>query len=110
MMDRLTKRNEIGIAELKEPYECEDCGHLVWHLDDHGNGEPVSRLAAYEETGFAPEQVKNLYKALAKAAYRCNGKFKDYTDRYAVKHKITPAEALRHELVKQACLMYMYTD
>ena len=94
-MERLTRRNEMGIAVLKEPYYCERCG------------EPVSRLAAYEETGFAPEQVKNLYESLAKAAYQCNGKFKDYVDRYAVKHKVTPAAALRHELVKQACLMYM---
>lgn len=106
-MERLTMRNEMGIAVLKEPYYCERCGEPAYRLHDCGNGEPVSRLAAYEETGFAPEQVKNLYESLAKAAYQCNGKFKDYVDRYAVKNKVTPAAALRHELVKQACLMYM---
>ncbi len=57
-MERLTMRNEMGIAVLKEPYDCERCGEPAYRLHDCGNGEPVSRLAAYEETGLSPEQIK----------------------------------------------------
>lgn len=109
-MYRLTERTENGIAVLKQPYECEDCGHLIWRLSDLGDGEPVNRLAQYEEMGFMPVQIRQMYDALSKAVYPHNGRFKDYVDRYAVEHKITPEEALSHELVKQTCLLYVGVD
>lgn len=57
-MERLTTRNEMGIAVLKEPYECERCGELAYRLHNNGNGEPVQRLAEYEETGVTPEEIR----------------------------------------------------
>lgn len=106
-MDRLTQRNEAGVAVLKAAHECEECGHLTWRLGDLGSGEPVDRLAQYEETGFLPLHIQKLYDALAKLAYRHNEKFREYVDKYANKHKITQEEAVSHELVKQVCMMYM---
>lgn len=38
--------------------------------------------------------------------YKFNQKFRDYVDKYCKKHGCTVDEALQHELVKQACLMY----
>lgn len=109
-MDRLTQRNEMGIAVLKVPYECEVCRNVIYRLCDLGNGEPVNRLAQYEETGFLPAQVRRMYDALAKAVYPQDAGFREYADKYAVKHGITPEEALGHELVKQTCLMYVNAE
>lgn len=109
-MDRLTQRNETGTAVLKVPYECGDCGHVIYRLCDTGNGEPVNRLAHYEETGFTPVQIRQIYYALAKAVYPHNKRFMKYVDRYAIEHKITIAEALTHEQVRQTCLMYVGAD
>lgn len=38
--------------------------------------------------------------------YETNQDFKEYVDRYCMKHKITVEEALTHELVKEVGLMY----
>ncbi len=48
-MERLTTRNDMGIAVLKQPYRCERCGEETWSLSDHGNGEPIDKLAEYED-------------------------------------------------------------
>lgn len=48
-MQRLTTRNSEGIAVLKTPYQCDRCGEDIWRLGDYGNGEPIERLAHYEE-------------------------------------------------------------
>lgn len=39
--------------------------------------------------------------------YRHNEKFRQYVDKYAKNRRITVAEALKHELVRQAALYYM---
>lgn len=38
--------------------------------------------------------------------YVHNKKFRDYVDKYARNHGITVDEALEHELIRQAFLMY----
>lgn len=48
-MERLTKRNSEGIAVLKQPHECEQCGDRCWSLPDYGDGSPTDRLAEYED-------------------------------------------------------------
>lgn len=48
-MERLTTRNDRGIAVLKQPYRCDRCGEETWSLSDHGNREPIDKLAEYEE-------------------------------------------------------------
>lgn len=57
VMERLTTRNSEGIAVLKIPYKCDRCGEETWRLVDYGNGEPIERLAHYEEL---QEQVRLL--------------------------------------------------
>lgn len=108
-MDRLTRRI-TGVALLKEPYKCKYCRRPTLRLSDNGVFGPINKLAQYEETGFTPVQIRQMYDALAKVVYPHNDRFKDYVDRYAVKHKITPEQALSHELVKQTCLMYMNVE
>lgn len=55
-MDRLTKRNCMGVAVYKHGYDCERCGETLWRLPDLvGDGSPTDKLAAYEdaeEQGF----------------------------------------------------------
>lgn len=48
-MERLTKRNSEGIAVLKVPDECDRCGEPIYRLNDLGNGEPIKKLAEYED-------------------------------------------------------------
>lgn len=48
-MDRLTTRNSEGVVILKTPYRCDHCGEEIYRLADQGNGEPIERLAHYEE-------------------------------------------------------------
>lgn len=48
-MERLTVRNSEGVAVLKTPYQCERCGEEIYRLADYGNGEPIEKLAGYEE-------------------------------------------------------------
>lgn len=38
--------------------------------------------------------------------YRHNKRFRDYVDKYAANHGISVEEALKHEIVRQACLQY----
>lgn len=56
-MERLTIRNEMGVAVLKTPYMCDRCGENIYRLGDYGNGEPIEKLATYEELS---EQVKRI--------------------------------------------------
>ena len=48
-MERLTKRNSMGVAVYKTPYACENCNEEFYRLSDYGNGSPTDRLAEYEE-------------------------------------------------------------
>ncbi len=48
-MERLTTRNDTGKAVLKRPYRCDRCGEETWSLSDHGNREPIDKLAEYED-------------------------------------------------------------
>lgn len=48
-MERLTTRNSEGVATLKHPDQCERCGEPIYRLNDMGSGEPISRLAYYED-------------------------------------------------------------
>ena len=48
-MERLTIRNSDGVADLKTPYRYDRCGEETYRLADYGNGEPIERLAHYEE-------------------------------------------------------------
>ena len=48
-MNRLTTRNSMGVAALKIPYQCERCGEETYRLADYGNGEPIEKLAEYED-------------------------------------------------------------
>lgn len=48
-MNRLTTRNEMGVAVLKTPYMCDRCGEDIYRLGDYGNGEPIEKLACYED-------------------------------------------------------------
>lgn len=48
-MGRTTTRNSEGIAVLKVPYQCDRCGEEVYRLGDCGNGEPIEKLARYED-------------------------------------------------------------
>lgn len=48
-MKRLTVRNSEGIAVLKTPYQCDRCGEEIYRLSDYGNGEPIEKLARYED-------------------------------------------------------------
>lgn len=38
--------------------------------------------------------------------YKHNSKFREYVDAYCKKHRISVAEALEHEIVRQVFLMY----
>lgn len=49
-MERLTTRNIAGVAVYKNPFECEQCGKVIWRLPDYGNGSPTEKLADYEDT------------------------------------------------------------
>lgn len=78
-MERLTTRNDMGIAVLKQPYRCERCGEETWSLSDHGNGEPIDKLAEYEdleEQGKLPRlpcavgtTVYEIYQFLGEGAW-----------------------------------------
>lgn len=59
-MERLTVRNDKGLGILKQPFACERCGDLQWSLPDLGNGDPIDRLAEYEDTGLLPEQIREM--------------------------------------------------
>lgn len=48
-MERLTTRNSAGVAVLKTPYQCERCGEVIYRLADYGSGEPIEKLAGYED-------------------------------------------------------------
>jgi hypothetical protein len=48
-MERLTTTNSMGIAVLKCADQCERCSEPIWRLNDMGNGEPISKLAGYED-------------------------------------------------------------
>lgn len=39
----------MGVAVLKIPYQCERCGEETYRLADYGNGEPIKKLAEYED-------------------------------------------------------------
>lgn len=43
---------------------------------------------------------------MIKNEYRHNKRFRDYVDKYAAKRGITVEEALEHEIVRRAFLMY----
>lgn len=47
--ERLTTRNEMGVAVLKQPRMCDRCDEPIYRLSDYGDGEPIERLAEYEE-------------------------------------------------------------
>ncbi len=47
-----------------------------------------------------------MMKRLMLNEYRNNSNFRNYVDRYAVKHRLILDEALEHELVRQAYLYY----
>lgn len=57
-MQRLTTRNSMGVAVLKQSYKCERCGEAIWRLSDYGNGEPIEKLAEYEDL---QERLYNVY-------------------------------------------------
>lgn len=57
-MDRLTTRNSEDVAVLKTPYQCERCGEVIYRLADYGNGEPIEKLARYEDL----EEQGKLYR------------------------------------------------
>lgn len=40
--------------------------------------------------------------------YNINPKFKEYVDKYCEKHKITPQQAVEHELVKEVEAEYRH--
>lgn len=65
-MERLTTRNDMGNAVLKQPYRCERCGEETWSLLDHGNREPIDKLAEYEDL----EEQGKLLKLPCKAGQR----------------------------------------
>lgn len=64
-MERLTTRNSEGIGVLKQPFACECCGDLQWSMPDLGNGEPIERLAEYEDTDLTPEQIREIDRLYA---------------------------------------------
>ena len=68
-MNRLTTRNSMGVAALKIPYQCERCGEETYRLADYGNGEPIEKLAEYEDL----EEQRRLLKlpcAVGDTVYR----------------------------------------
>lgn len=65
-MERLTTRNDMGIAVLKQPYRCERCGEETWSLSDHGNGEPIDKLAEYEDLEEQGKLLKLPFRARSK--------------------------------------------
>lgn len=54
-MKRLTQRDEKGKAEIK--YQGT---HLLFYLGKCGIDQAIEKLAAYEDTGFTPEEVQQL--------------------------------------------------
>ena len=48
-MERLTKRNSVGVAIYKTPYACGNCNETLYRLPDYGNGSPTDKLADYED-------------------------------------------------------------
>ena len=49
-MERLTKRNSMGISVYTHEYMCERCDEPIYRLPDTtGEGSPTERLAEYEE-------------------------------------------------------------
>lgn len=65
-MERLTTRNDMGIAVLKQPYRCERCGEETWSLSDHGNREPIDKLAEYEDLEEQGKLLKLPFRARSK--------------------------------------------
>ncbi len=65
-MERLTTRNDMGIAVLKQPYRCERCGEETWSLSDHGNGELIDKLAEYEDLEEQGKLLKLPFRARSK--------------------------------------------
>lgn len=56
-MSRLTKRNSEGVAVLKHPFACSRCDEVHYRLSDLGYGEPIDKLAKYEDL---EEKLHNL--------------------------------------------------
>ncbi|MDF2882191.1 MAG: hypothetical protein K0R54_2748 [Clostridiaceae bacterium] len=48
-MERLTKYNATGVAVLKQPFVCDKCDEIFYRLHDLGYGEPIAKLAKYED-------------------------------------------------------------
>lgn len=80
-MERLTKRNEIGIAVLRKPYMCDRCGEQLYRLADLGSGEPIAKLAEYEDL---EERLQAVYG-------ECDGLFKEVIEKVVedlVEHEV----------------------
>lgn len=56
------------------------------------------------DNGIKFKVVTPMY--LPEVEYDNNPNFKAYVDRYSKMHKITPIEALNHEMVRQVYLLY----
>lgn len=61
-MERLTMRNEEGLAQMN-CYECKELHRIPGGCSLLACARVVvERLAAYEDTGLIPEQIKELIK------------------------------------------------
>lgn len=62
-MERMTKKQQL--AGLTVNYVgCDDCFD-VWTVPKKFMGDAIDRLAAYEDTGLAPEEIKSLQEEYA---------------------------------------------
>lgn len=57
---RLTERNSQGIAVLVYLDMCDRCGETIARLNNLGEGEPIDKLAQYEDLGLEPDQLKQI--------------------------------------------------
>lgn len=71
-MERLTIKNGKGVAILKTPYRCDRCGEEIYRLTDQENGEPIERLAHYEDLEEQGKLLK-LPCAVGDAVYYITG-------------------------------------
>ena len=100
-MERLTTRNSEGAAVLKTPYQCDRCGEAIYRLADYGNGEPIGKLAEYEEIGTVDEFKNALLNVKT-----LSGMYEKLNDQEVAEyHKLAEYEELDEQgkLLKLTC-------
>lgn len=70
-MKRLTKKEMVAGHEVK--YVSGDDCFDVWSVPQKFMGEAIDRLAAYEDTGMMPEEIKDIIEMFHSYRHICAG-------------------------------------